>query len=314
MGFNRYDHLYLGYNKLRGIVDPNAPRLTGYEVEGNFKASAEGRLSIADISLGASGDSSKRIKYTALPGVDPAQRTQLLDVAAETLKPIEETAEQALSSTPYQAGSNYLYAGPCRFRFVTHDDWRRHPKKAPKLALWLIELVNQSESETFSNSSETVTWILLSGTADGQLTTEESSDIPNSRAGSQTEHLFEELYCQEFGVKRVGADTRWLQGHWRGTSARSMIGSDSQALETEILFRCHEVHQMPTEGEDRVISYLGWSEASVKGEALVTKLVVGSPFYVQRLREQNLPKNPPGDNGLWRKLIRWFSVLLRRKV
>ena len=131
MGFNRYDHLYLSYNKLRAIVDPNEPRLTGCEVEGNFKASAEGTLSMAGPSAKSNLESSKRIKYTALPGVDPAQRTQLLDVAAKTLEPLTRRAGRANSSTPYQAGSNYLYSGPCRFRLVTHDDWREDPENAP---------------------------------------------------------------------------------------------------------------------------------------------------------------------------------------
>lgn len=307
MGFNRNDHLYLGYNKLRAIVDPNHPRLTGCEVEGDFKASAEGALSMTGPSAKSNLESSKRIKYTALPGVDPAQRTQLLDVAEQTLDPLVCGAEEANSSTPYQAGSNYLYRGPCRFRHVTHDDWREDPENAPALALWLMELEDKDAHGSDARSLGGVTWILLSGTADGQLTTSETFDISTSRAGSQTEHLFEELYCHEFGVSRVASDNRWLQGHWRGTSARNMIGSSSQEMMVEILFRCHGVHSMPAEGEDRVFSYLGWSAASADGEALVTKLVVGSPFYVQGIHQQNPTKPDSGGCGLWQRLIRLFQ-------
>lgn len=309
MTFNQHDHLYLAYNKLRGMIDPNAPRPTTYEVEGNFKASVEGAASLKDLSAKSGVESAKRIKYTALPGVDSTQRTQLLDVAAKTLDPVERSAETATASTAYQAGSNYFYTGPCRFRVVTHDDWRSTEDEGqpPALALWLIELINPVGLSQGSSAPETVTWVLLSGTYDGQTTTSESLDIPDSRAGSQTEPLFEELYCHMFGATRASGDQRWLQGYWRGTSARNMISVRSQGLEAEILFRCHSVHPLPPAGEEGVYSYWDWSEASTGGEALVTNLVTGSPFYVQRIPRSEPTGRSTGISALWGKLVRFFN-------
>ncbi|WP_147522146.1 hypothetical protein [Brevibacterium senegalense] len=260
MTFNPHDHLYLSYNKPRGMTDPFAPRPTAFEVEGDFKASIEGGASLTSLSVSSSAEAPERVKYTALPGVDPTQRTQLLSVAATTLEHVERAAEHATASTTYQAGSTYSYTGPCRFRVVTHDDWRSADDEgpAPALALWLVELINPTDADRDSSASDethessesdTVTWILLSGTADGQLTTSESLDIPTSRAGSQTEPLFEEHYCHEFGATRASGDERWLQGHWRGTSTRNMIGPSSQGLDVELLFRCHSVHPIPSTGK-----------------------------------------------------------------
>lgn len=300
MPFNRKNYLYVGLNKIKGLYDPEDLVVRNLQVKGDFIASARGAVSPAGPMAIAGARTSRKLTWEELPGIDESKRSDLIRVAEKVFSDVESSAFVCAPGEKFQAGGSYVYRGRIHYRLVTHDDWRDESQGvAPRLALWLIELVDPVPTEA---SEVSVTWVLLSGTADGQLTTLEGSSLSESRAGSQTEQLFEQLYCYEHGAQRSGGPHGFLGGPWLVLAARNMIGEYAEEQEVEVLFRCHRSIKRPTEGDDREVSYMGWSPASSDGrEAPVSRLVLGSPFYVQ-----SIPRPPAWREWTLRQLSRFL--------
>ena len=54
---------------------------------------------------------------------------------------------------------------------------------------------------------------------------------------------------------------------------------------------CLEVHDCPTSGGDAEVSYLGWGPASTNRDVVVSRVVLGTPYFVQFAQTKRLSES-----------------------
>jgi hypothetical protein len=276
--FDRTRALYVGINKVRDayVAGTHAVPTKGFEAKARLKGA--GAITPAGVLGGVAASGLVETSLTSESLSDPTARSQLLAIAPQVFDELGSSATEVERRTRYEIGRSYHYTGGARFRIRTHDDFRLEGQheSAPRLGLWLIEIPDSQPSET----AESVTWVVLSGTAEGQLKTVLGGQVSDWRGGSQTEHLFELLAAKMNGKKRKGSDERWLRDPYYALAARNLL-ADSSAQTVEMLFTCLDVHSCPVDGDDREVSFLAWGPASTDREVPVSKVILGTPYFVQ---------------------------------
>lgn len=306
--FDRARAFYVGLNKISDayVVGTHTVPTTTFDAKARVRAS--GALSPAGVLGAVSGSGSVESGVSHESVSDITARSQLLAIAPQVFGEVAKEATAAQAHTRYEIGRNYYYSGSARFRVRTHDDFRAEGdhETAPRLGLWLLEIPDSQPG----SSATSVTWVVLSGTAQGQLSNVLGGQVSDWRGGSQTEHLFELLQAKMAGEDRKTSDERWLRDPFYALAARNML-SDSQQQTVEVLFACLEVHACPTEGDDREVSYLDWSDASRGREVPVSKVILGTPYFVQ-LTPQAATTPSQEEKTLWRRFLEYFGLVDNR--
>lgn len=158
-----------------------------------------------------------------------------------------------------------------------------------------------------AEQAESVTWVVLSGTAKGQIKTDLGGEISPSRGGSQTDHLFELLEAKMLGRERTNSQDQWLQDPYYALAARNLL-SNAQRQDIEVVFMCLDVHECPTSGIDKEFSFLGWSPASTgRRNVVVSRVVLGTPYFVQF---PQTPSQVGGGKGrsLWERIKEYLGI------
>jgi hypothetical protein len=302
--FDRSRAFYIGLNKVKDayVAGTHTVPTKGFESKTRLKGS--GAISPVGLVGGLVAGGSVESSLTSESLSDPGERSQLLAIAPQVFDELGSSSEEVGRTTRYEIGRAYHYTGGVRFRVRTHDDFRAEGEheSAPRLGLWLIEIPDSKPSET----AESVTWVVLSGTAEGQLKTVLGGQVSDWRGGSQTEHLFELLAAKMKGKKRKDRDERWLRDPYYALAARNLL-SDSSEQTVDVLFTCLDVRSCPVDGEKREVSYLGWSPASTDREVPVSKVILGTPYFVQMA--PSAAANPVGEvRTLWQRFRDFFGL------
>lgn len=302
--FDRSRALYIGLNKVSDayVAGTHTVPTNGFEAKARLKGA--GAISPAAVIGAVAPSGSLEASLTSKGLSDPTARSQLLAVAPQVFDELASRAEELERATRYEVGRTYHYTGGVRFRVRTHDDFRLKGahESAPRLGLWLIEIPDSEPSET----AESVTWVVLSGTAEGQLKTVLGGQVSDWRGGTQTEHLFEQLAAKMKGQKRKKRDERWLRNPYYTLAARNLL-SDSSEQTVELLFTCLDVHFCPVDGDNREVSNLEWSPASTDREVAVSKVILGTPYFVQMT--PTVAANPDNEvRTLWQRFKDYFGL------
>lgn len=255
--FARTRAFYVGLNKVADSYVPGDHLAPSRSYEAHAKARGGAALSPAGPVAGAGLVGAIEAGLTGAPISDLSDRGQLLAIAPQIFAEVASESKLATADTSFEVGRIYHYNGPVRFRVRTHDDFREEGahEEAPRLVLWLVEIPDDEPAD----QTASVTWVVLSGTAQGQLKTQLGGRVSDWRGGSQTEHLFETLIAKMNRRDRRKSDDRWLQDPYYALAARNLL-SDSTEQHVETLFTCLDVHVCPTEGEHREVSFLGWGQ------------------------------------------------------
>lgn len=275
------DHSYETRSRTRGAVAANP---IGMVAGGSLTGSAETGVAGAAVS-------------------DLSDRGQLLAIAPQVFADAARSSVLVSSDARFEIGRNYHYVGAVRYRVRTHDDFREEGahESAPRLGLWLIELPDSEPGE----QAVSVTWVVLSGTAKGQLKTDLGGQVSDWRGGSQTEHLFEMLTSRMHDEERQNTDVRWLRDPYYALAARNLL-NDSTEQHVETLFTCLDVHQCPTTGEGAEVSYLAWGPASTGREVPVSRVVLATPYFVQ-FTPMVAADSTPEMRSLWQRFRAYFG-------
>lgn len=288
--------MYVGLNKIRDRLVAGTHKVPDIsrEITGTMKAGA--KLSPVAANTSISADASLSESHRTVPLSDIPDEPELRAVAPVVLEEVMAASEPISSTSPFEPGRIYTYRGQARFCVRTHDDFRQEGDQeiAPRLGLWLIEV---PDSPT-DGQDESVSWVILSGTAQGQITTELGGTIGDWRGGSQTEHLFELLAATSRGEERTSHDTRWLEDPWFAMAAAGLV-RESYVMTVEVAFLCFGAKDCSIVGEERTVSYQGWSPASTGKEAPVRRVAMGTPFFVQFTK--------PDHGGLMRLIRGWLG-------
>lgn len=276
--FDLQRRFYVGLNKVSDNRVAGKHSIADSTYSASMRAKFMGAISPAGASAAAiaSGNLESGVKSTPLS--DNPDRSQLLAIAKPVLDEISINSLPVDQETNFEPGRDYFYCGAVRYAIKTHDDFREESQleNAPRLALWLIEIPDTLPAE----NAQSVTWVVLSGTATGQLKTVFDGGVSDYRGGSQTEHLFELMMAKTEGYERVSSDNRWLRDPYYALAARNLL-SRSEQQHVETVFVCLEVHDCPTAGDDVEVSYLDWGPASTGREVAVSRVVLGTPYFVQ---------------------------------
>lgn len=295
---------YVGLNKVSDALVAGKHTIPDHTYSTTAKTKALGAIFPVGVAGGvaASGSLEAGVKSTAVS--DPAERSQLLAVARSVFADVTEGSVAVGRGVQFEPGRDYHFAGAARFAIRTHDDFREESQleTAPRLGLWLIEIPDTLPEE----HAQTVTWVVLSGTAEGQIKTELGGKVSDWRGGSQTEHLFELLRAKMSGNEREDRDDRWLEDPYFALAARNLL-SASREQKIEVLFMGLEVHDCPTSGDDAEVSYLGWGPASTDREVVVSRVVLGTPYFVQFAQTTPLGEGVE-DRGLWQRFKEFFDL------
>lgn len=250
--------------------------------------------STASVESGVSSD----------PISEVSDRSQLLAIAPQVFRDLTPNSQAVSHSSDFELGRDYHYSGAVRFRVRTHDDFRAEGahEEAPRLGLWLIEIPDSLPAE----KAQSLTWVVLSGTARGQLKTDLEGSVSDWRGGSQTNPLFEELAAKMEDEKRASADERWLRNPYYALVARNLLqGSHEQ--DVELVFMCLDTHECPTSGEDIIISFQDWGPASTNRHVPVSRVILGTPYFVQFV--SSAPDDlSEEDRSLWQRFKDFFGL------
>ena len=302
--FEQARAFYVGLNKVADALVAGKHTIPDHTYSATAKTKAIGTIAPVGVAVGvaASGSLEAGVKSTAVS--DVAKRSQLLAVAPAVFADVTEGSVAVRRGVEFEPGRDYYYTGAARFAVRTHDDFREESQLeiAPRLGLWLIEMPDTLPAE----QAETVTWVVLSGTAEGQIKTELGGKVSDWRGGSQTEQLFELLRAKMSGNEREEGDDRWLQDPDYALAARNLL-SASREQNIEVLFMGLEVHDCPTSGDDVEVSFLEWGPASTGREAIVSRVVLGTPYFVQFAQATPLGEGVE-DRSLWRRFKDYFGV------
>lgn len=273
--------IYLGYWKIyeqSGIGDFKKIK---------SKVSASFATSIPGYS---SGVGFERVKDLPLEG--GINKLQLRDLAKEKIREISIVSHLFDNSLELSEGKWCSWSGVSAHALRGHDYYcRLEQSTAPRNALWVSESPNHDG---------TVTLLVLHGTADGNMQGLGLDGLPDDRAGSGTDTVFEYLWSQNRGLAledfpspscspaRVAEQCVWMIGseqEWRRTSIES-------------LFRVHYDEIVPPEG--RQISPLAvWRDGR---PPVISRVVIGSPIVVQSPEGE-----PPPTPGLLMRLRLWAT-------
>lgn len=290
---------YVGLNKVSDAYTAGTHNVPTRSYDAKMRAKASGALTSIGPVGAASASGSLESGLSSVPVSDPDARSQLLAIAPQVFADFADESENVDTGCRYEIGRTYHYAGTARFRVRTHDDFReeRQLENAPRLGLWLLEIPDSEPGA----EAESVTWVVLSGTAQGQLKKHLGGKISDWRGGSQTEHLFEDLAAKMNNAERADSDDRWLRDPFYALAARNLL-ADSSEQTVELMFSCLDTHDCPIKGEDSEVSYLGWGPASTGREAPVSRVILGTPYFVQMTRAS--AKRPTGEE---QKLLEQFK-------
>lgn len=295
--FDKDRAFYIGLNKVADARVAGAHLIPDQTYTSKAKLKAAGAVTPAGVVGSLSTSSSVESGVSSIPVTDSADRAQLLAIAPQVFSEVSKRSVTVNAQTEFALGQDYLYAGLVRFQVRTHDDFREPDQleTAPRLGLWLIEIPDTEPA----HEAQSVTWIVLSGTAEGQLKTTLGGSVSEWRGGSQTEHLFELLTEKMAGRARKDNDDRWLRDPYYVRAARNLL-STSIEQRVEMAFLCLEVHDCPTSGDGAEVSFLDWTPASTSREVPVSKVVLGTPYFVQF---SNDPKRELSDQdrSLWQR-------------
>lgn len=294
----------MGLNKVSDARVAGKHSIADHTYSATAKVKAAGTASPAGAAAGIAASGALESGVKSSPVSDAPDRSQLLAIAPEVFGEVTAHSQAVQQKMAFEPGRDYHYSGAVRFRVRTHDDFRdeHQLEDAPRLGLWLVEIPDVLPAE----ASPSVTWVVLSGTANGQLKTTLGGSISDWRGGSQTEHLFELLTAKMAGHERTDSDERWLRDPFFALAARNLL-SDSREQNVEVAFMCLDVHDCPTTGEDVEVSYLNWGPASTGREAVVSRVILGTPYFVQFA-----PTAPRGtgadDLSLWQRFKEFFRL------
>lgn len=289
--FDRSRAFYVGLNKVADAYTVGTHHVPTRSYDAKVRGKAWAGFTPAGPVGAASASGSIESGIASAPVSDPAARGQLLAIAPQVFAEFARESQRIDAETSYEVGRTYHYTGKTRFRVRTHDDFREEEQldNAPRLGIWLVEIPDSEPGA----EAESVTWVVLSGTAQGQLVKSQlGGQVSDWRGGSQTEHLFELLAAKMRNEKRSDTDERWLRDPYYALAARNLL-QDSAEQTVEILFTCMDAHGCPIEGERAEHSYLHWGPASTDREVPVSRVILGTPYFVQLTRAA--AKKPTGE-------------------
>ncbi|MGK4188081.1 hypothetical protein AB0X98_07880 [Rothia koreensis] len=276
--FDQARAFYVGLNKVADALVAGKHTFTDHTYSSSIKTGAGGVVSPGGAlgGIAARGSAEAGVQSNAVS--DAADRSQLLAVAPSVFQDVTAHSVEAEQGTSFEMGRDYHFCGASYFTVRTHDDFRETHQiaDAPRLGLWIMEIPDTQPAE----QAESVTWVVLSGTAKGQIKTDLGGEISPSRGGSQTDHLFELLEAKMLGRERTNPEDQWLQDPFYAMAAQNLL-SNAQRQDIEVVFMCLDVHECPTSGENAVVSYRGWGPALTDQEVAVSRVVLGTPYFVQ---------------------------------
>ena len=302
--FDQSRAFYVGLNKVADALIAGRHTIADHSYSASTKTKGVGAVSPAGVvgGLTVSGALEAGVKSNVVS--DRTDRSQLLAVAPEVLADVTAHSLAAQRGAAFEPGRDYHFRGATRFAIRTHDDFREphELEDAPRLGLWLIEIPDTLPV----HEAQSVTWVVLSGTAEGQLKTVLGGSVSDWRGGSQTEHLFELLRAKMLGEEREDSDERWLRDPYYALAARNLL-SDSREQNVEIAFMCLDVHDCPTSGDGAEVSYLNWGPASTNREAFVSRVILGTPYFVQFVQAAPHGEGTE-DRSLWQRFKEYFGL------
>ncbi|MFJ2551913.1 hypothetical protein [Microbacterium sp. NPDC087591] len=208
--------------------------------------------------------------------VDPAY---LRDRAVTLISSAFADAPVILPGTPVEIGQWYQIAGQSRFIQTFHDDFRDRADTAPRVAAWLLEVPNADR--------DSVTWLVIHGSADGNMYDTFDATLPAKRAGSGTEALFEFLYARANGAELRGEELpRQFRPEMLAWAVSEMFNdySNHRSESIEAVFRVSDILDPSALVTTKLplVSIHGLSSRSRDGrESPVTQVIIGSPLAVQ---------------------------------
>lgn len=214
--------------------------------------------------------------------------TFLRERAMTLVKKLSSDADVILPGSNVQVDQWHQIAGHARYLQTFHDDFRDQPDAAPRVAAWLMEIPDPGAA--------TVTWVVLHGTADGNMFTSFDESLPATRAGSGTEALFEFLYARANDDRlREGTHAHRFRPEMLAWAVSEMFNdySSHRDEDVEALFRVADVLTIPAldlPDELPLVSILGLSERSQHPrESKVSRVIIGSPLAVQAPKRSRSP-------------------------
>ncbi|MFY4635571.1 hypothetical protein ACOVJL_01725 [Scardovia wiggsiae] len=260
---------YIGLNKIRDVYNPEKD--LSHKSRYALKAKAELKADTSGLVGAGIGVGIKTADRDL--GFDLSDRHNLLAIAPSVFSRYGVESQKVDTETNYEIGRAYHYTGSVRFRIRTHDDWREPEtlQEAPRIGLWLLEIPDSEPCD----KAQSVTWVLLSGTAKGQLKTDLGGSVSDWRGGSGTEGVFELMakYCGAM----THEDPNNFARDWVYSTYCLLQESSEQNIET--LFYCFDLPDIRR--EDNKYADSGWSLASTNREVPVSRLILGTPYFVQ---------------------------------
>lgn len=283
--------VYVGLNKVRSYYTAGRHKIPDVSIKASAAATGTASGSLAAFIGKVAGSAETSRTLQTLEVTDIAERSQLLAIAPQIFEELLSTASIVPPPSNYEVGRTYKYVGPARYRLRTDDDFRKEGahEDARRLGLWLIEILDDNEP----GSEETVTWIVLSGTAQGQIKDDLGGSVSDWRAGSDTAGLFNLMHAKTNGTEPSQSGAYMLRDPYFALAARNMLRESSEQT-VELAFSCLQVKDCCTKGEEATVSMDGWSPASAGREIPVSRVVVGTPYFVQLAR--------PAKRSLMRQL------------
>lgn len=270
---------YVGLNKVKDNYTVGRHKISDASSTTTATMKGSTSLGLTSAEVNASGSAEITGTLQTLDVKDIANKAELLAIAPQIFSDLLSASEPVPTPSTYETGRTYHYTGTVRYRLRTHDDFRAEGEQetAKRLGLWLIEIPNGPDPETASS----VTWIVLSGSAQGQIKTDLGGSVSDWRAGSDTMALFELMHAQSNGKESPRSGSYMLKDPYFALAARNMLQESTQQT-VELAFTCVNVKDCAVTGEVATVSYDGWSCASANGrEVPVSRVVVGTPYFVQ---------------------------------
>lgn len=160
----------------------------------------------------------------------------------------------------------------------SHDDFRSFidPESAPLMALWSFYIPDKS-------TSSDLTLVVLHGTANGNLYSHDLNELPTTRAGSQTEALFDYLWSEDLDLRGAEEDFIRSRPDRIAQGLLNMLGMEDEVAtsKVEALFRVS--YDKPLNPPLNTLRPN--SESSTPTKSRITRLVIGSPIVVQSVRK-----------------------------
>lgn len=290
---------YVGLNKVKDSYTAGIHKISDESSTTTATMKGSTSLGLANAKANVSGSAEITGTIRTVDVKDISNKSELLAIAPQVFSGLLSVAEPVPSASTYETGRTYHYTGKVQYRLRTHDNSRAEGEQetAKRLGLWLIEIPNGPEPETASS----VTWIVLSGSAQGQIKTELGGSVSDWRAGSDTMALFELMHAQSNETESPRVDSYMLKDPYFALAARNML-QDSAQQTVELAFTCVHVKDCATTDDAVTVTLNGWSCASANNrEVPVSRVVVGTPYFVQMTK--------PTKRSLMRELREKFGFM-----